>query len=239
MTRKFYEAQIKDVILQKSHIFLDNRHDRHTILFEKGLDLNSCIADCLIFTENKLIGIEIKTEYDSTKRLNKQLNSYSKVCDEVYVLCGDNHADKVEELLDKNGHKHVGVIGYEIYKDEAIVGVYRKPTKSPSKSVVTMYMSLMWKEELLNLAGAFKRQINSLEEFGYNVASADSRGATGINGISVQSNVSKRMRKPDIAKYIVQRLGEQKANSLLCNIYISHKLHVEKQLKYYHFKEEL
>lgn len=239
MTKRFYEQDIKDLILTKSHLFLQSPGEKHTILFEKAIDVGSCIADCLVFTESGLIGLEIKTERDSVKRMNKQIQSYSKICDWVYVLIHDDHIEKTEDILKRNGHHHVGIISYTEFKGEPIVGVYRKPTKSPSKSVVTMYMSLMWKEELLNLAGAFKRQISSLEEFGYNVASADSRGATGINGISVQSNVSKRMRKPDIAKYIVQRLGEQKANSLLCNIYISHKLHVDKQLKYYHFKEEL
>ncbi|MCC9083788.1 sce7726 family protein [Enterococcus faecium] len=71
------------------------------------------ICDCLIFTEKRgVIGIEIKTERDSTKRLNKQLKDYEKVCDFVYVLCHDTHVPKVEQILNRYNHRHVGILAY-------------------------------------------------------------------------------------------------------------------------------
>ncbi|ASR79655.1 hypothetical protein KAMFAM_202 [Bacillus phage Kamfam] len=239
MTVKFYEEDIKQLILEKKHVFIKDKDTQSAVLFEKGLDVNSVIADCLIFTsDGNIIGVEIKTERDSTKRLNKQLKSYSKVCDYVYVLCEDKHVDKVEDILHNYNHTGVGIIAYTEFKGEPILGVYQQASKSPTKSVVTAYMSLFWREELLNIAGSFKRQVSTLEEKGLSVAKADSRGAVGMNGLLVQSSVSKRMKKPQIAKTIVDRLGEHKANHLLCNIYINKKLHPEKQLNYYHFKGE-
>lgn len=238
MAKKFYEQDIKELILNKRHLFIGNPDDRHVLLFEKAIDIGSCIADCLIFTENELIGIEIKTERDSVKRLNKQLSSYSKICDKVYVLVHDKHVDKTEEILERNGHGHVGVISYTEFKGEPVVGVYKKCCASPKKSVYVMYNSLLWKEEIVQLLGAMKRQVSTLGEFNYRVSTADSRNEKGMNGLYVQSMASKRLRKGDMIKMIINRLGDSKANNLLCNIYINQRLHIEKNLRYYHFRRE-
>ncbi|AOZ62095.1 hypothetical protein QCM8_177 [Bacillus phage QCM8] len=37
---------------------------------------------------------------------------------------------------------------------------------------------------------------------------------------------------------VISRLGEAEANTLLCNIFISGKMHPEKQLKFYHFRKK-
>ncbi|QEM43232.1 nuclease [Bacillus phage Chotacabras] len=234
--KQFYEQDIKDLILNKRHVFIKDKSTKSIVLFEKAIDIGSCIADCLIFTENELIGVEIKTERDSTKRLNKQLSSYSKICDKVYVLVHDKHVEKTEEILERNGHGHVGIVSYTEFKGEPVVGTYKECYRSPKKNVYTMYHSLLWKDEVNQLLGSMKRQVATLEEFGLNVSTADSRNEKGLNGLLVQSMASKRLRKGDMIKMIIGRIGEEKSNSLLCNIYINKKLHIEKNLRYYHFK---
>jgi|SRR5699024_4155313 len=232
---KFYEDDIKDMILDKRHIFI-NKDEKHTILFEKGIAINSTIADCIIFSESgHIIGVEIKTERDTVRRLNKQLKNYSLVCDEVYVLCHDDHIDNVEGILNRHGHSHVGIISYTEFQGEAVVGVYKEPSKSPTKKV-NIAFQMLWRQEIVQLLGSFKRQVKTLEELGLKTESVKSRSA-GLHGLYVQSNASKKyLRKTDMINMIVNRLGEEESNMLLCAVFIHKRIHIDRLLKFHHFR---
>jgi len=236
--KKFYEADIKQVILNKKHIFVKNADSRNTVLFEKGIVIGSTIADCLIFdSEQGIIGVEIKTEYDTTRRLNKQLKNYSIFCDKVYVMCHDNHVEKTEHILFKNNHHHVGIIAYSEFRGDAILGVYKEPMRSPFKNVRMAY-NVLWKEEISNLLGGFKRQMKTLEEQGIKVDTADSR-SNGLHGLYTRSNAStKYLKKSQMINMIVARLGEEESNRLLCDIFINKRMNPEKNLRFYHFREK-
>ncbi|AGB62722.1 hypothetical protein [Bacillus phage phiAGATE] len=239
MEKRFYEDDIKQIILEKRHIFVTDGYSKSTVLFEKGIVVSSTIADCLIFSEGGgIIGVEIKTERDNVRRLNKQLKNYSLVCDYVYVLCHDDHVEKTEEVLEKHNYHHVGILAYTEFKGQPVLGVYKKPTQSPTKNVRIAYQ-MLWKEEISNLLGSFKRQMKTLEEEkGMSVYSAASR-SNGLHGLYTQSGASKKyLKKGDMINAIVSRLGEEEANKLLCNIFISGKMHPEKHLKFHHFKEK-
>ena len=233
---KLYEADIKKLILQKKHIFVTD--GQTSVVFEKGIVIGSTIADCLIFSEQHgIIGVEIKTEHDSTRRLNKQLKNYSLVCDQVYVLCHDNHVEKTEDILEKNNHHHVGILAYTEFKGEAILGIYKPSIQSPYKNVKMAYQ-MLWKEEISNLLGSFKRQMKTLEEQGLKVDIAKSR-SNGLHGLYTKSNASSRyLRKGDMINMIVSRLGAEEANRLLVDVFISGRMHPEKQLKFHYFKEK-
>lgn len=228
----FYEDDIKELILQKKHIFISE--GKSTVLFEKGIVIGSTIADCLIFSEEKgIIGVEIKTEHDTTRRLNKQLKNYSLVCDHVYVLCHDEHVSKVEEIINKQ-FPHTGIIAYTEFKGEPVLGVYKQAVKSPFKKVEMAYQ-MLWRDEIANLLGAFKRQVKTLEEMGYTVDTAASR-SNGLHGLYTKSNASKKyLRKGQMISMIVNRLGEDEANRLLCDIFINGKMNPEKNLHFHHF----
>lgn len=230
----FYEDDIKKLILQKRHIFLKNENSRSTVLFEKGIVIGSTIADCLIFSDEGIIGVEIKTEHDTTRRLNKQLRNYSLVCDKVFVLCHDKHVDHVEEILKKYNHHHVGIIAYTEFKGEPVLGTYKQAIKSPFKKVEMAYQ-MLWRDEIANLLGAFKRQVKTLEEMGYTVDTAASR-SNGLHGLYTKSNASKKyLRKGQMISMIVNRLGKDEANRLLCDIFINGKMNPEKNLHFHHF----
>lgn len=233
----FYEADIKELILQKKHVFVTEGYNS-TIVFEKGIVVGSTIADCLIFSQEKgIIGVEIKTEHDTTRRLNKQLKHYSLVCDYVYVLCHDDHVEKTEDILAKNNHHHVGIIAYTEFRGEPVLGIYKKSVRSPFKKVNMAYQ-MLWREEIANLLGSFKRQVKTLEELGFSVNTADSR-SNGLHGLYTQSNASKKyLKKGQMIDMIVNRLGAEEANKLLCDIFISGKMHPEKNLKFHFFKNK-
>lgn len=237
--KKWYEEDIKELILEKKHVILGKEDSsKNVILFEKGIVISSTIADVLVFSkEQGIIGIEIKTVHDTTRRLNKQLRNYSKVCDYVYVMCHDKHIKQTEEVLRNQKHVHVGIIAYVEFKDEVMMGVYKEAKKSPQKSV-NMAFHMLWRDEIVNLLGSFKRQVKTLEEMGLKVNIAKSR-SDGLHGLYAQSNASsKYLRKGDMIGMIVNRLGEEKANELLCSIFISERMHPDKHLKFHHFKKE-
>jgi hypothetical protein len=235
--KKFYEADIKALILEKRHIFVTEGYNS-TVLFEKGIVIGSTIADCLIFAEDRgITGVEIKTEHDTTRRLNKQLKNYSLVCDYVYVLCHDNHVEKTEDILKKNNHHHVGILAYTEFRGAAILGVYRQPIRSPYKKIEMAY-NILWKPEIENILGSFKRQMKTLEEEGLSVNVAKSR-SNGLHGLYTQSNASRKyLRKSDMINMIVARIGPEEANRLLCDIFIQGKMHPEKKLKFHYFKNK-
>ena len=100
MSKKFYEADIKKAVLKERHLFYDDGItsdiDDIRIYNEKAIAQGKCIMDCFVLDKNgHTLGMEIKTERDSTQRLNKQMFYYSQVCSYVYVLCHDKHLPKV------------------------------------------------------------------------------------------------------------------------------------------------
>lgn len=234
---KLYEADIKELILNKKHIFLKNDYTKSTVVFEKGIVIGSTIADCLIFSEEGLIGIEIKTEHDNTRRLNKQLKNYSLVCDKVYVLCHDNHVEKTEDILKKHNHHHCGIISYTEFRGEAVLGIYKPAVRSPFKNIRMAYQ-MLWKDEISSILGSFKRQMKTLEEEGISVDMAKSR-SNGLHGLYIQSNASRKyLKKTDMINMIVSRLGEEEANRLLCDIFINGRFHPEHNLKFHYFRKK-
>lgn len=241
--KRFYEEDIKEAILEKRHMFLSepdevskNNKKTHTVIFEKGIAVGSTIADCMVFNSNGIItGIEIKTERDSTRRLNKQLKNYSLVCDYVYVLCHDTHVEKVEEILKTHKHFQVGIVSYTEFRGEVIMGIYKHPTRSVNKRV-EMSMQMLWKIEVSQLLSKFNKQMQSLEEFGIKVNTVSRRQMEGMYTKSSSTN-NKRISKTELIKTLVYRLGELESSKLLCYAMIQEDLHPEHFLKFRHFEK--
>ena len=229
---KFREQDIQTLILNKEHIFGDI--GKSTIVFEKAIMRGHTICDCLVFTEKRgLIGIEIKTERDTTNRLNKQLHDYELVCDYVYVLCHDTHVEKVETILKRHKHAHVGILAYTEFRGEPLLGEYKAPKKSPRKSAFHM-LDILWKTEILQLLGTF-------HTYGQRVQTA-----TGVKFLpppqkgkyrSYNDKVyNQRMSKNQLIYSLIKKVGgEQEATRVFCDIFIRKRLHPEKSITYRHF----
>lgn len=233
----FYEKDIQDLILQKEHVL--GELGQSSIIFEKAISCGSTIADCLVFTEEKgVIGIEIKTERDSTKRLNKQLENYSKVCDYVYVMCHDIQVPEVERIMKRYKHNHVGILAYTKFMDEPVLGVYKQAVKSPHKSMYHT-LNILWKQEILTLLGTFRYPVRRLEEeMGANTQTLQTR-SSGM-GVANMTPFSRNMRKPELINTFIRRVGYEEANKIFCDIFINNRNHPEKSIKLRHFiiKEE-
>lgn len=234
MDNRFLEENIKQLILEKKNVFGDI--GENTIIFEKAIMQAKTIADCLIMTENRgVIGVEIKTERDSTKRLNKQLGHYEQVCDYVYVLCHDDHVLKVEQILKRYNHGHVGIMSYTEFRGEPILGIYKKPLRSPRKSAYHM-LNILWKGEIIKILGTFRHYGRRVEEAKGVKALNDANRGSNSNRLAATSGYGKKTKKPVLINTLIRKLGgPEEATKVFCDIWIHNRTHPDKSIKYHHF----
>lgn len=125
-------------------IMLDKYLNINDLFFEKVIEEN--IVDAYHFgrNNNRSECYEIKTKYDTTKRLPKQIETYSKVFQYVNVVCCESKLKEVKKIVPD----FVGII---IYKDRANGKLtrIRKPKKSPKYSIRD-FVKLMTKAEKMN-----------------------------------------------------------------------------------------
>lgn len=220
MSEQFYEKDIKDIIRKKKHIFhadeITSNIDDIKIFDEKVICQGKCRTDCLVLDRNgTVMGIEIKTERDSTQRLNKQLHYYSLVCKYVYVFCHDKHVPKVEKILKTYKHDHVGIISYINFKGVPTVGKYKQATPSPHRSPYHT-LNILWKRSLLTML----RIIRDYPKY-YNKNAIHTFNKNGHqNELATKGTHSLRMKKPSIINQIIGFIGVEKTYQLFCRCVI-------------------
>jgi len=74
----------------------------------------------------KSVAYEIKTELDTLDRLDKQVNDYQRLFDEVYVICPISKCQEVEKVIPLE----CGIYVYEEINDKLIFKVYKNVQKS-------------------------------------------------------------------------------------------------------------
>lgn len=238
----YREEDIKSLFLGKEHVL--GELGKTGIIFEKGImrtskQTSNTIVDIMVFSELQgIIGIEIKTERDSTRRLTKQLRDYSRVCDLVYVLCHDNHVEKVEAIIKRYKFSHVGILAYTQFKEEFILGVYRKPVQSPTKSI-NQAMDMIHKHSIVKMLGTFKdpnRRVR--EELGIEAYSTPPR--SGGAGYYSLSGFNDNMSKALLIGTLIKKLGGPKeANRVLCNVFINNAVNPDANIKLRHFNHSM
>lgn len=214
MSKKFYEADIKKAVLKERHLFYDDGITSDIedvrIYNEKAIAQGKCIMDCFVLDKNgHTLGMEIKTERDSTQRLNKQMFYYSQVCSYVYVLCHDKHLPKVEKILKDHNHNHVGILSYIEFKGEVMIGKYKQATYSPHRNPYHC-LNILWKNVLLILMRYVRDPVTF--RTGYNInAQGHSSGEGHVNNLAFSR---KRNTKPQIINGLLSYLGWNNAYKL-------------------------
>ena len=234
-TEKFKESDIVRLIKGKEHLFGDI--GASALIFEKAIMQGATIMDCMIVTEKKgVIGVEIKTERDSTQRLNKQIENYSKVCDYVYVMCHDTHVAKVEKILKSKKYTHVGIIAYIQIGETPYVGVYKEPQFSPIKDVYHT-LNILWRAEISDILGTFKHPARRIEQAtnGQLKAREMSNRGAGIDGLYKAPIVSRNDRKPNLINALISRVGHKEANKIFCHVMMHPEQTPDKAITLHHF----
>jgi hypothetical protein len=125
--------------------FLEENYGKVRILEEKTT--GRARADVVMITEEKLYGIEIKSDADTYARLKKQVRNYDMYYDRNIVVAGSSHAAHIAEHVPK----HWGIITVEADKeDRADFYILREPLDNP-KVKDDRKISILWRIELNNL----------------------------------------------------------------------------------------
>lgn len=232
-----YEKSVKQAVLD-SKTFFRSLGDlgKSRIIFEKTCGYGELIADCLIFTENRgIIGVEIKTAHDTLKRLSKQLDSYVRVCNYVYVFCHDSHLEAVEALIKRKGLVNtVGIISYIEFKDDVIGGVV-KEAQPNSRYELTYALEMLWKKQIERVIHMFtdKQEQLAINTYGGIAPVQDRRNLSG--GMRM---VGQRTSKKNLIRVYVDLLGEVNGTKILCQQFQTVQPYPDRVLKLYKFKED-
>lgn len=137
--------------------FFDEKFGKVRIIEEKQIAKSR--ADVMLVLEEKLIGVEIKSDADTYARLARQVKDYNKFFDYNYVVVGSSHSKHIEEHVPE----YWGIIE-AISKEESVeFNVLREP--EINKRVQRTYkmkrkLSILWRPELSHI-----QEINGMPKY--------------------------------------------------------------------------
>lgn len=201
-----WEDQIKNAVLHNKQLFTTHyAMGQSLIIYEKRISKH-VIADCLIFSSHMgIIGVEIKTEHDTLKRLPHQLDAYVRTCGFTYVFCHDSKVKAVNKLIEQKHYDCVGIISYEQYKGQPLAGLVKTAYFSPYVSSRGINY-IMWHSELANL-----------------VKSAEHKHYKGWKN------------KYTLEMELSNLFSDQELQRIVANMYIKNEISYNKPLQRWHF----
>lgn len=122
---------------------LIGRHSLKTATMLSEFRVGRSKADCVILN-GKSTCYEIKTEFDNLSRLPEQLSDYSKLFDEIYVVCSGKNVDEVLESIDE----YIGVL---VLTDKNYFKEIKTAKKNPNSLDKQLLMNSLRKEEYTEL----------------------------------------------------------------------------------------
>lgn len=179
--------KIKDKEIRKIFIL------RNKEFFNAGLFLNeysvgrSNRADIACYKDGYFYCFEIKSQADNLKRLKKQILTYTKYFDFIYLVIFKSHVKEALELLEKFNYDHVGII--EVDFDKNITYTNVREARFNDKVKPHCLLSQLWKEDIYKLS----------KDLGFNIPEYRPKY------IFVE-NLKGKLDIPTIKKYLQERL---------------------------------
>lgn len=137
--------------------FFDEKFGRVRIIEEKQIAKSR--ADVMLVLEEKLIGVEIKSDADTYARLARQVKDYNKFFDYNYVVVGSSHSKHIEEHVPE----YWGIIE-AISKEESVeFNVLREPEinkRAQRTYKMKRKLSILWRPELSHI-----QEINGMPKY--------------------------------------------------------------------------
>lgn len=122
-------------------------NDKNSLVInELGLNHGKNRADIAV-VNGHMIGYEIKSDYDSLDRLEKQIKSYNEIFDKINVIVGLRHFNNIHKYLPE----WWGIITVETSSNNKVkFNLVRKPIKN--KNIVPISIArLLWRDEVIQL----------------------------------------------------------------------------------------
>lgn len=137
--------------------FFDEKFGKVRIIEEKQIAKSR--ADVMLVLEEKLIGVEIKSDADTYARLARQVKDYNKFFDYNYVVVGISHSKHIEEHVPE----YWGIIE-AISKEESVeFNVLREPEinkRAQRTYKMKRKLSILWRPELSHI-----QEINGMPKY--------------------------------------------------------------------------
>lgn len=137
--------------------FFDEKFGKARIIEEKQIAKSR--ADVMLVLEEKLIGVEIKSDADTYARLARQVKDYNKFFDYNYVVVGSSHSKHIEEHVPE----YWGIIE-AISKEESVeFNVLREPEinkRAQRTYKMKRKLSILWRPELSHI-----QEINGMPKY--------------------------------------------------------------------------
>ena len=137
--------------------FFDEKFGKVRIIEEKQIAKSR--ADVMLVLEEKLIGVEIKSDADTYARLARQVKDYNKFFDYNYVVVGSSHSKHIEEHVPE----YWGIIE-AISKEESVeFNVLREPEinkRAHRTYKMKRKLSILWRPDLSHI-----QEINGMPKY--------------------------------------------------------------------------
>jgi hypothetical protein len=138
------DREIRAALRQQIEIVY--RHDVDTLVID---ELGLCEGDARVdiaVVNGSFTGYEIKSEADTLQRLPHQVGVYSRLLDQVTVVSGSRHLDKVRAIVPQ----WWGLLEVREQDGEIEFRVTQQPKKNPSIDPFAL-AQLLWRDEALAL----------------------------------------------------------------------------------------
>lgn len=137
---KLYDKDIREPLFD----YLEERFGKTRIFEEKIIGRSR--ADIIMLTEERIIGIEIKSDADTYNRLNQQIRNYNKYCDRNYVVVGKSHEKHIEEHVPK----WWGIVIIFVENGNVNIEQMREAEDNP-KMKKELQITMLWRPELQHI----------------------------------------------------------------------------------------
>ncbi|MDF9824793.1 hypothetical protein M2475_001325 [Breznakia sp. PF5-3] len=134
---RLYDEDIRDPLFD----YLESMYGKIRVFEEKIIGKSR--ADFIVVCEDKILGIEIKSDVDTYERLKTQVKNYNKYCDYNYIAIGKSHALHV----DKHIPKEWGILVLSVHQG-AICVEEKRPAQVNPKMKKEHQITMMWRPEI-------------------------------------------------------------------------------------------
>lgn len=142
MEKKLSDSEIREPLFD----FLEDTYGKLRVFEEK--QIGKTRADVMIILQEKIIGLEIKSDKDTYARIDRQIPDYNKFFDENYVCVGSSHAHSIDEHVPEWWGiivvEYIEPAGFDFY-------IKRRPTNNPrpdKRRKLKRQLGFLWRPEL-------------------------------------------------------------------------------------------
>ncbi len=130
------------------------RHSPKTAGFQIELPVGRSIVDVAV-ANGTTTAYEIKTEYDTSRRLRSQTSDYLRAFDKVYVVTHSSHAEKFEQTLDER-------VGLIVLSQKGSLHTYREARSNVENVEPAVIFRCLRRAEYLSAISAYFGVVPSL-----------------------------------------------------------------------------